>query len=78
MEHQRSQCMWNCENQVYIGHCKEFLLASRQPLLSGIVQTLRAMPVPAAVVRDGYGMTASTTAVSVASESCRATTLDSR
>ena len=78
MEYQRSQYVWNCEDQMYIGHGQEFPLASGYPLFSGIVQTLGTMPVPAAVVRDGHGMAASTTAVPVASECCRSATLDGR
>jgi hypothetical protein len=78
MEHERSQCVGNGEDQVHIRNWQEFLLAGRQPLLSGIVQTLGAMPVSATVVRDGYGMTASTTAVPVASERCRSATFDGR
>jgi hypothetical protein len=70
--------MGDCKYKVYIRNCKKFLLAGRQPFSPRIVETLRAMPVTAAVVRDGYGMTASTTAVPVTSERCRSATFDGR
>ena len=51
--------MGNRKDQMHVGNGQEFPLTGRQPLLAGIVQTLRAMPVAAAVVRDGDDMTAS-------------------
>ena len=70
VQEQGSQDMRDCEDQVHIRHRKEFPLTGGQPPFSGIVQTLRAMPVPAAVVREGDGLTASGTLIQVPTE-CR-------
>lgn len=68
VEHQSRQCVWKSKYEMYVRNRQQFLLTSRQPFLPGIVQTLWAMPVPAAVIRDGYGMAASTTTIPVTSE----------
>jgi hypothetical protein len=78
MKRQRSNCVGNRKNQMHVGNGEEFPLAGRQPLLPGMVQTLRTMPVPAAVVRDGRDLTASSTTVPVPSKRCRPATLDAR
>jgi len=70
MQEQRSQYVRDCEDQMHVGHRKEFPLPGRQPPFPGIVQTLRTMPVPAAVVGEGDGLTASGTLIQVPTE-CR-------
>ena len=78
VQEQGSQDMRDCEDQVHVGHRKEFPLPRGQPPFSGIVQTLRTMPVPAAVVRDGNNITASRTTIPVASECCGSAAFDCR
>ena len=76
VEDQRSQPVGNGKDQVHIGNIQEFLLARGQPLPAGIAETPRAMPIAAAVVRDGDDMAARTTTIAVPAKSCRATVLD--
>ena len=76
VQEQGSQDMRDCEDQVHVGHRKEFPLPGGQPPFSGIVQTLRTMPVPAAVVRKGDGLTASGTLIQVPTECRRPATFD--
>jgi hypothetical protein len=76
MKRQRRECMGNCEYNVHVRNRQEFLLTGRQPLSARIVQTLRAMPVAAAIVRDGDYMTTLRTAVPMPSERCCPTTLN--
>lgn len=78
MKRQKRKCVRNRKNQMDVWNGEEFPLAGRQPLLPGMVQTLRTMPIPAAVVRDGCDMTASRTTVPVSSKRCRPATLDGR
>ena len=78
MKRQRRKCVRNRKNQMDVRNGQEFLLAGRQPLFPGIVQTLRAMAVAAAVIRDGYDMTTSSTTVPVSSKRRRPATPDGR
>jgi hypothetical protein len=48
MKRQRRKGVGNRKNQMDVRNRQEFLLAGRQPLLPGMVQTLRTMPVAAA------------------------------
>ena len=76
MKRQRRKGMGDRENHVQVRNSQEFLLTGGQPLPSRSVQTLRAMPVAAAVVRDGDYMTTLRTTVPVPSERCCPTTLN--
>src|SRR5688500_9648232 len=52
------QRVWDAEDQVVVIHRQQFLLASSQPLVPSVGLALRAMAIPAGVVRDGLITTA--------------------
>ena len=76
VQEQRGQDVRDCEDQMNVGNREEFLLPGRQPLFSGIVQTLGTMPVPAAVVRECDGLAASGTLIQVPTKCCRPAAFD--
>jgi hypothetical protein len=61
-----------------VGNGQQFPLTSRKPFIPGIGQTLRAMPITAAIIGDGDNMTASRTTIPVTSERCSPATFDGR
>jgi hypothetical protein len=68
VEDQRSQSVGECKDNMHVGNGQKFLLTGGQPLVASVGQTLRTMPVPAAVVRDGHGVTASGATIPVTAE----------
>jgi len=74
VEEQWAQCVGQSKDHMHVTNRQEFALARVQPLISSVVETLRAMAVAARVVRDGRNMTTATTTVAVTSEcGCPAT-----
>ena len=49
----RIQLMRQSENNVEVRHAEQFLLAGGEPALARLRLALRAVPVPAGVIRDG-------------------------
>src|SRR5439155_13531492 len=45
--------VWQREDDVVIADRQEFVLTRREPLVAGVRQTLRTVPIPTRVVRDG-------------------------
>ena len=78
MKDQWSQRVGEGKDHMHVGNGQEFLLTGGQPLVAGVGQTLRAMPIAAAVVGDGHGMTASGTTIPVTAERCRTTVFDGK
>jgi len=76
VENQGSQSVGERKDNVHVGNGQKFLLTSGQPLVASVGQTLRTMPIPAAIVGDGHGLTASGATIPVTAERCCPATFD--
>jgi hypothetical protein len=50
---ERVQLMWQGEHDVEVRNVEEFFLSCCEPALASLCLTLRAVPVPAGIIRDG-------------------------
>ena len=63
------QCAWDAEDQVVVIHRQQLLLASGQPLVPRVGLALRAMTIPAGIIRDGL-MAAAVALIAVSTQCC--------
>jgi len=69
LPNERDQRVWDAENQVVVIHGQQLLLPSGQPLVPSVCLALRAMTIPARIIREAL-MTAAIALVSVSTQ-CR-------
>ena len=67
LERQPRELVWQREDDVVIADWQEFVLTCCEPLVARVRQTLRAVTIPARVVRDG-AMIAARTAIEMAAQ----------
>jgi len=67
LPNERDQRVWDAEDQVVVIHRQQLLLASGQPLVPSVSLALRAMTIPAGIIRDDL-MTAAIALVAVSTQ----------
>src|SRR5215475_388444 len=53
LQHELGELLGQSEDDMDVGHCQKLILASRDPLITGAVLTLRAVAVATAVIGNG-------------------------